>query len=146
MQVSDKAYATDFINKLAEQIKSKQTDFQMGIDKELADSKIGQSALPTVVQSGTFNKVGGPFPTPADQIFTDPAVKSKIATLNKGDISDPFLVKIATSTDPAKPQLVDGYWLLVKIDDNTKYKNNNYSDFNSAINVYKKKLGYAVYK
>lgn len=135
---ADKAYAQTFITNLYDQIKAGKISFDQAIQAEHNDPTIGQASKIYKNQPHS-----GDFDGPLNQYnaFSAPGLKQKIADMKPGEITKPFVVRVADSaTDPSST--AESYFLVVRLDKASG--GHSKVDFPQALQQAKKRMGYKV--
>lgn len=141
---SDKKYATDFINDIYNKLKSGKIDMNKAMQLEIDDSKIGAKALPNLGHSSIFgDPVSMPGNTAGYLAGSNKEFKQKIAKLKPGELSEPFTMEVQLGPNESSAK-VDGYWLVVKVDEFYD-KGPKFDSANQTIEYFKKKYGYEIY-
>lgn len=140
----DRKYATDFINKTFNELKTGKITFEQAMQIQIDDPKIGKKALNTAPQSSKFGSMSELGPGMKTSNFdSDPQFRQKIDNLKPGEFSEPFMMQVMLGANENSPK-ADGIWIIAKID-SINSKGPKFDTLNAAIQFFKQKYGYEVY-
>jgi len=114
LRKKEQEYADRLVQSISEDLRVKKLTFEQALEKVQKDPNVGlESNYASAIQSGPF--------TATDYIekrgllkFED--VREKVDSLKENEFSEPFVQKVNVSLEEDKPQLVDGRWIIAKVD------------------------------
>lgn len=114
LQKKERAYADNLIQSINNDLKSKKLTFEEAVEKVQKDPNVGlESGYGAAIQGGPFSAVDY---IEKRGLLRFDEVRQKVDGLKENEFSEPFIQKVDVSLEEGKPQLIDGRWIIAKVD------------------------------